>query len=616
MKSTELLLLESILTDVGIMCNTSVDRDIEVLISRVEHEGPSFMTITLPNFGKAFFRCLELGYCDPSLFPGFSFCPGSSARIPKFLQGILSQVFDVTGALRGKPSVEAIDGVRQICLTFNKTKQECTDERKVNALNSYLACEGDLRSFRYNSWRYCDDFRRITRLVFGRLFDDLERKLLAGELMPKHGPGAVAERIVGNGKYRSRQWTRRLERAMPADNYLFCNAEHVLSSGMDLDLLRAEDEQPVRVIFVPKTQKTPRVIAIEPIHMQYTQQAFMGSLVSAIESDRLVGCSIHFTDATINGKLALEASVTQKLATLDLSEASDRVHASLVYNMMRDFPHLARAVFACRSKYAVLPNGSPKVPLVKFASMGSALCFPMEAMVFYTICLLGVLKARNLPVTYKSIISVRDDIHVFGDDLIIPADACSLVIELLESAKLKVNQGKTFVFGKFRESCGVDAYDGHIVTPVYVRNAAPRDKSDTSALVSYVATSNLFYKKGYWRTATYMREVLLSRVGSLPHVLETSALVGYYSFLGTYSVERWNNVSQCFETRGLTAKVKKISDPLEEYNRLLKFFLHSNKGKQMELFPSVYEPLTDEETFSKSVVRGSLYTKSRWAQPL
>jgi hypothetical protein len=616
MKSTaELQVLNAILSDVGMVLGTSIERDWITIQSRVEREGLSFITITLPSFAKDFERSLEQGKVSQELFRPFRKV-GSTRAIPAFLSGMLTHVFDSHGVVRNDASPEAVEGIRQICLAFNKLKMECKDDRKAKAILAYLRCEHDLRSFRPDTWGDVDHFDRIATLAFGPVFHALECKLQCGELKPRHGPGSVFERLTSEDKYRRKVWSSSIDRYFPADANLYCNAEDMLSATGSRKLSYSDKydtvngkrvKTAVRVVFVPKTMKTPRVIAIEPTYNQYCQQALARPLMEAIEQDRLVGSAIHFTDSTINGRLALEASKDMKWATLDMSEASDRVPASLAYRLVRNYPDLAGAIFSCRTKYAVLPDGT-KVPLRKFASMGSALCFPMEAMVFYTVALIGMAKARNLPVTVRTITSLTRELHVFGDDLIIPRDTVDSVIETLESACFKVNRQKSFAGGYFRESCGVDAFKGYFVTPVYIRHLAPVTKRDVQEILSYVASANLFYKKGYWNTARCMRSLIERLIGALPHVRPESPVLGWTSFKGSYSIERWNNALQRFEVLGFYHKPRRSKDILEGYDRLLKFFLEANNR---ELTVHGHRPTG----FSSSIIRNKGRLKRTWNSP-
>lgn len=605
MKSTaELLILKAILSDVGIATGTSIDRDWLTIQSRFEHEGQSFITITLPSFAKDFERCLEQGYADSQLFRSFSKLR-TSPSIPRFLSGMMTRVFESCGALRKSPCLASIDGIRQICLAFNKLKMECNDARKAQAIRNFISCEIDVRSFRPDLWPHLGLFDRVVRLAFGSMLHSLESQLQRTELVPKHGPGAVFERLTTEDKYRRKVWSRRLDRSFPPVDFLYTNAEDFLQSEDGRALSYSEDIDHVRVIFVPKTMKTPRVIAIEPTYNQYCQQAIARPMMAGIESDKLLGQAIHFTDSSFNGRAALESSLTRTHATLDMSEASDRVSARLAYRFVRDYPDLARAIFSCRTKYALLPN-METIPLAKFASMGSALCFPMESCMFYIMTIMGLLRARSLSATARNIASLTREIHVFGDDLIVPVDAVDSVVDTLHSAAFKVNQKKSFSSGCFRESCGVDAYMGVNVTPVYIRQLPPRRRRDAKKILSYVASANLFYKKGYWNTARYMRSLLESLTGSLPHTRDESTCLGWYSFLGTYSAERWNRFLHRWEILGLVPKVTKVEDSLDGYDRLLERFL--NSSEQLSLF-------SEPQKYSSSVIRDSVRLKRTWNTP-
>lgn len=623
MKSSELDLITKMLTDVSIICNTSIDRDLVTLRSRYECEGLSFITITLPTFAKGLEKALELGRIETSHFPAFN-KQKESGLIPRLFSGITSMIFNVgDGTLRERPSIEAIDAIRQVCLSHHKLKMECTDERKSNAVRAFKACEEDLAKVRLQSWKHRGLFRDVSRFCFGGVLSDIQEILYHGELVPKHGPGAVVEGLRGNAKFRNKRWTRRLERAMPADNHVFGNSEAWLAGHESLTYLAKREEAPVKVIFVPKTLKTPRVIAIEPAHMQYSQQALMRALVYGIEADPLLGGSIHFTDSSVNGSLARESSITREFATLDLSEASDRVHAALVSDLFGSSPILRQAIFACRSQKAKLPTGEI-ISLKKFSSMGSALCFPVESMVFFTICLMAGVLTTGCPVTKRHIEGLSSKITVFGDDLIVPVSWRYACQGLLESVGLKVNQAKSFSSGYFRESCGVDAYKGHNVTPVYVRKSMPKTRHDVDEVLSAVATCNLFYLKGYWKTAAFMRESLEALLGPLPHVKDTSSALGWRSVQNKYSIERWNGTLQRFEVRGKTVHVKMQKDPLDDYDRLLKFFLGKAQSSQdgrvpprkrkAEQIKGFSDPLCEQPTveLEKSTRRGSAYIKTRW----
>lgn len=605
------------------LCNTSTKRDLITIRSRAEHEGPSFFTITLPDFSKCFERSIESGVWLPELFTGFS--RSRNSCLPKFLQGFTNQVFNsLTGELRDDSSIEAVEAVRQICLCFNKIKMDCTQERQRTAGVAFERCEADVSSFRIKKWELLDEFSQASDYYLGAVISRVSDRLSdIGKLAVRHGKGTTVDGTYGNRKYNHRQWSLRLERTFPSSVYWFANfgelASEVVTSfqrpkqrGSHMEFLPEWQEPPVRVIFVPKTLKSPRVIAIEPVYNQYVQQGLMLALVQNLESDKLTRGQINFTKQSINGDLALSSSITREFATVDLKEASDRVHSSLVHQILKRHPSLMKAVFSCRSRYAILPNGRI-LGLKKFASQGSALCFPFEAMTFYCIAIASYMKANALSVNHPQTRRFAKLVKVYGDDIIVPTKEVDIVLDGLESAGLKINRGKTFSRSFFRESCGTDAYKGHVVTPVYIRNALPTDRTDSGAILSTIATANLFYKKGWWKAAAHLRMKIEDVCGVVPHVLETSPVAGWYSYLGTYCIDRYSSDLQRFEVRGLIPSTKEKVDPLYGYRALAKFF--TERTSDYGWWSLIFARKSSDEAYAKSVRRGSVYTKIRWASP-
>nr|QXN75356.1 MAG: RNA-dependent RNA polymerase [Grapevine-associated levi-like virus 4] len=201
---------------------------------------------------------------------------------------------------------------------------------------------------------------------------------------------------------------------------------------------------------------------------------------------------------------------------MDLSEASDRVSLRLVQRIFARsniLPYLEDG----RSLSATLPNGD-NILLKKFASMGSALCFPVEAMVFYTLLQACLHRFHGRVPSSRSIREFSKLIDVYGDDIIIPSGYVAIVAEYLESYGLKVNRSKTFSRSHFRESCGGDFYKGIAVKPVYAREVLPdrRQDWDAATTFSWADTSDQFYEQGLWRTAQLIRDQIQARWGEVP----------------------------------------------------------------------------------------------------
>jgi hypothetical protein len=567
-------LLQELLADAGSMCSVETARDFNTIKSRAKHEGTSFLTITLPEFASEFERALEHGRLDSTFFAGWR----KKGCLPAFLRGFTSLVFTDQGEVKDEASTDAIFCVRQITRVFKKVRIDCSEERVRRTLKKFARLED---SFPDILLGLCSErlqhFQGVCSCVLGDLLGFREFNPL--DLVPKHGPGATAERISGNAKYAHGAWNARLEEQFPFTEFLFTSASQIYDERHGIHrvaLIEPEDELPVRVIPVPKTLKGPRIIAIEPVCMQYAQQAISSYLMRLIESHRILGKAVRFTDQSVNQQIALESSLSRDRSTLDLSDASDRVPLDMVRVMLESQPKLLAAVECCRSTRAKLPDGTI-VPLKKFASMGSALCFPIESLYFALVLVHGLLWAQRLPPRLVHAHRALQRINVYGDDIVVPADETEAAIEALTSFGCQVNYSKSFRTGFFRESCGVDAYRGVNVTPIYVREVQPRSRQDSSGIVSWVSTSNQFHNAGLWRTAHLIKCQVESITGKLPVIGETSPGLGWFSFSGIpshYPMCRYTHRSL---VRTYKVRVRFEKDPLDGYPALLKFFLRSER---------------------------------------
>lgn len=673
-------------------CGTSAAQDYKKLLSRVEAEGESFLTITLPQFGKDFERSLELGSVGPGLFRSFAQRKGG---LPRFLGGFLDQIFDSSGTLLDTPSVDCILAVRQLTLVFGKIFRVCSDARVRSAMRSYVELEQELEAFDYGSLEeYLPQFRKASTLLWGDVFSQVEAELLGlrhlelewvehshqpfrdpslpseshttsdcwsglsgssgqedpflallglptgiilrdgyprgviedpldevrtdlrsrrtmaidagdnpwitsveigskivdparglGSLIGKHGPGATADGLRGNAKFDMRSWPLRLEAVFPYGDYALPSWRHY--DQLDrVQFLDPGAEIPVKVIAVPKTDKSPRIIASEPTAVQYMQQAISSQLVNCLEKSRQVdppfggkACDfgrwyVGFRDQEPNRLLALKGSLDGGLATLDLSEASDRVLNGHVELLFSRFPALSAGIQATRSlKARVLGHGV--IPLTKFSSMGSALCFPVEAMVFTTIVFVAIARQRRVPLDRKLLTELRGQVRVFGDDIVVPVDCVQEVIHLLEVFGLKVNRDKSFWNGKFRESCGGDYYEGEWVTPIRLRKSLPRSLRDVEGVVGLAKFRNLLYHEGYWMTARWLDEHLevLSRGHWGAIVASTTAGLGRESIPFGFGLWGYDFRTHTYLVKGMRVTAKIPKSKASGTGALLKFFI-------------------------------------------
>jgi len=346
--------LRAALTDVSARCQVSTDYTFKECVARSKHEGLSFLTITLPELGKAFERWLDLGQVDlnSELKRKFKFREAT----PNFLGGVFDLVFDrCTGRLLDTPDITAIWAIRQITLMFAKINLPCTDARVRAALDGYVECEKEVRDHDSRlllDSKRIEQFDRLSNLIWLPILSVVDQMVYNEEIVPSHGPGATADKLKGNLKWIQREWPERLDDMFPWELMCLPNERlHHLESA-DVTFLEPGSERPVRVVTVPKTLKTPRIIAIEPTAMQYVQQGLHDALFEAIEADDIASRLIGYAHQEPNQLLACEGSRYGNLATLDMSEASDRVSNQHVLLLLSRTPHLRAGVQACRSTKA------------------------------------------------------------------------------------------------------------------------------------------------------------------------------------------------------------------------------------------------------------------------
>jgi hypothetical protein len=576
--------------------------DFKTVQARVKDEGDSFLTITLPNFCTDFQKSLVEGRVDRNQFQGFSF----TGSLPRFLGGFFDLVFDRgTGLLLDNPSIDAIYSIRQLTLMFGKILLPCSDTRKEAAIDGYLKCEQSVKeadASRRSS--QMEDFHRISRLLWADLFSSVDNSIAKFEILPKHGPGSTADRLSGNQKYNQTEWTERLEKVFPAGEFLLPHWKYI--SNLDrINWLEPGKERPVRVVLVPKTLKTPRIIAIEPTAMQYAQQGILEAFEKAIERNDNARHFIQWKSNVPNQELARLGSLYGDLATLDLSEASDRVSNQLVRTMFANHPHLREAVDATRSRKAeVLVKGEKKIiRLAKFASMGSALCFPMESLVFMTVIFLGIEQELKRPLTNDDIKSFRGQVRTYGDDIIVPVRYVRSVVSNLETFGFKVNASKSFWTGYFRESCGKDYYKGEDVSVVRVRRVFPTQRNDAQEIISVVSLRNQLYKRGLWKTTKYL-DNLVERIIPFPAVGEASPILGKQNFTG-HETGKFCSDLHIPLVKGMRVVSKLPADKLDDTGALLKFFLKRSE-----------EPFVDRNHLERYGRPESVDIKLRWASAI
>lgn len=585
-------------------------RDYKRISSAIDTHGVQFALITMPDYRKHFDKCLDSGLLTHTSMTHFGRYKNGSP-IPRLFKGLMLRVFDNVGVLRSSPDVRAIFWVRQLLGAVRRLKLACSDSSVWKQTDEFFKVDAAVR-LPTTSWEDPTapsvDYRTLALRDFipapGNQFDlfgdelegqasithelaetiQLVSDILVSDIgrfdpacwRARHGPGAVSDQ-KGGYKYDFPNWPEKLATVFPYEDF----GVHSYSALGDYGGTSPEprsflDEAPARLLVVPKTLKAPRLIASEPVSHQWCQQVLRDFLMSRT-SQTTAGMFVNFRRQDLSQQMVRSASRDGKLATVDLSAASDRISCFLVERIFRSTPSTLDAFKAVRTRWLLqeIDKHLPKYSRIrKFSTMGSALTFPVQSLVFLAIALGCALHTKGWVPSKASIRRMRGQVRVFGDDIIIPADSLGLLGNALETFGLKVNVDKTFGTGRFRESCGEDAFAGTSVATVNV-NEFPR-KSAPGSVASSVDVHNNLFSHGLLCTAAYVRRTVTS-VGKyfLPEVQPDSGDFGW----NTYDVpnnkhlkRRWNKDLHRYEARihRASARVDRVS--AEGNPGLLQFF--------------------------------------------
>lgn len=205
---------------------------------------------------------------------------------------------------------------------------------------------------------------------------------------------------------------------------------------------------------VPKDADKDRVIASEPLLNQLCQMAADWEM-----RQKLRRCGIDLRDQSLNQLWAREGSAGgyNPRCTVDIRNASGSIFIELVREVTSYCPEWFVALNAIRSP----SYRDPKVPgcgstrYHMFSSMGNGTTFPLETLIFASMCFAAHRYCGTAP-----------DFRCYGDDVVIRQNEALVFLEKLRYFGLQANADKTFIIGPFRESCGSDWYNGEPVRPI------------------------------------------------------------------------------------------------------------------------------------------------------
>jgi hypothetical protein len=431
------------------------------------------------------------------------------SQIPRFLGSLFGLLFDNAGRERSDASPDALKSLRQLLYLWYKVDIAYEQKTKTKVLEKFIQTDASIGHYVLTDAVH-RRVRNTARAIVTRVLSGLDPR----EISPAHGPGAVATGELGHQKSNFRRLNSKLESVYPFTEYMCFGLNQVVDCYDEIQALEVVESGTAKVVLVPKDSRGPRLISCEPLENQWIQQGIKDMIVTRIESHSLTRGRVNFTWQTINQALALEGSKTGEWSTLDMKDASDRVSLKLVYDLFcgvgpgvtqhREPTTLLEALEACRSDSTRLPDGR-LVPLRKFAPMGSAVCFPVEALVFWSLAVSAISCYKCIPPSKAAAF-----VYVYGDDIILPTQFAQVVLDILPVFELEFNTGKCCTKGFFRESCGVDAYKGVVVTPIKIRKTPQFTMRAPGNLFGWCAQQRAFYQAGYWRCAEWIMRKILS----------------------------------------------------------------------------------------------------------
>lgn len=571
-------------------------RDLVTLASLIRKHGDSVFFLSFPETDKKLCQSLDSEFLSIEGSPYFGRINGRT-KIPRLFQGIWKNLFTDGGFLKSDADPTFVAALRNILCCGSKLRVSCSPQRQFSVIKEFYDTESQLP---LSPLLWDSDGCDLHRDACGSLYDyagtDADRDTLFREQRTtdllalvqrtadrvighdfgifnpescrfKHGPGATAESGRGKRyKYDFPSWSPRLDVLFPFD------AVGVANSAVLAGACRVVwEETHSRLISVPKTHKGPRLIAAEPTCHQWVQQGIAEFINSSLLRRRSVlGRCIDFKRQDLSGREVVVESRRAYKATIDLKSASDRLTTWVVQRVFRINPGLLGAIVACRTRFLdqELDKKHPRtIRLRKFATMGSALTFPIQSIVFTILALsagLAVEPRRRLR-------SLAKEVRVYGDDVIIPVAWVGVFRQLLKALWLEINEQKTFSGKNFRESCGVDAFRGYDVTPVRIKAFPDRDRP--AASISLVESSNLLHMKGFWHAAKEIQSLV--PLGEIPVVGHADGIWGAQTFSkGVFPYKRKYdpNYQSTYVTLIQPKAVKKTHARFEGAPNLLQYF--------------------------------------------
>lgn len=323
----------------------------------------------------------------------------------------------------------------------------------------YLAFEEDLKAHHPQETALAE-----LEAVAALCFREGDEDFLRSHLIPQHSAGAIANwsrGVSALAKHSMVKFPKKTLKVLPE------LAQFALFPSVDVQGVQPQASE---IVNVPKNLLKDRLISKEEVSMQYAQHAVQHAFTKLFEEPGTIWHDhIDLSDAPANGRLAAIGSVTGDYASVDLSSASDSVSVFHIGRLPRAYRRILCAVRCAKTSFK-----GTIVPLLKYAPMGSATCFPTECMIFFMAALMAIVRYHRL--SFKTLtradlyrLAAQSRFRIYGDDIIIETRYVVHLYDVLDELKFIVNKRKSYTQRKvltFRESCGYEYLNGTDVAPL------------------------------------------------------------------------------------------------------------------------------------------------------
>jgi len=502
---------------------------------------PLFAVRTLPSIGKAIEKAV-IGSTRLELPAGsIPIDTTGSTVLPEPFHGFFACVFhgDGTPSMDFEGSYKSLSYklLRQVFLAFSKVKDaECiaTEDEEITTFIDRITTKPIIGQKDPLS----NSVFRVARILLSHVLGDSEHERpngLCAELAQwdsipfgKHGPGAVCGKEQG-----ARKWDFQSIPGIGTDIFQTQPGDPVMVPYYVYGDSKAETLGYSRLAIVPKDFRKHRLICIEPKELMFAQQGLMQVITQRVHAHPLACKAIDFRRQGLSQRLCRNDS----FATIDLADASDRLSVRLARLLLpRDAFKLL-----CRYRSRGILLGDRVVDRYQtLFTMGNALCFPIETLVFWSLSLAAMI-TRDLgdrlekfyadPVGFAGHYRLR----VFGDDIIVPRWAFDDVCLTLENAGFVVNAQKSCSNTPVREACGAYWFSGD---DVVITRFQYQFLNSPLVWISWLENSRELYDNGFYKTANVIHDILDKQFSAPRHLLNRKVLIDGTTYRYNWDLQR------------------------------------------------------------------------------